>query len=129
MLEFDTFYFAEKTIRFKDFEISRDKHPADQKCVNAGQKLAKRFGLEFNGWWEMTFTFTIPEGVPNEKNTLMAKNESELIDKLKKRFPEYLKYIMKKNFPNGYKPDITIPNKPPKECEPIDLDAMIQGKE
>ncbi|MFW6172730.1 MAG: hypothetical protein ACOC5T_03200, partial [Elusimicrobiota bacterium] len=62
--------------------------------------------------------------LPDEKNTFLAKNEKEILEKLKKRFPNFLEYTMKKNFPNGYKTDSSLPLEPPTECEPIDLEKM-----
>ena len=123
-MNFSQFYFVEKTLATKDFE---SKDPNDNHCMAIGQQLADRFGVRFDGWWEFTYTFTIPEGLPNEKNTFMAKNEEEFIRKLKERFPQFLEYTMKKNFSGGYKPDPSIPSIPPKECEPLDLDTLKKG--
>lgn len=121
MQDFADYYFMEKTIASDDHDSATSTHE-DNKCMMIGKKIADRFGLIFNGWWEFTYTFTIPEHVPNARNTLMAHNEEELIEKLQQRFPEYLAYIMKKKFPDGYKPDPTIPKDVVPECEPIDLD-------
>ena len=123
-MTFLDFYLLEKTIDTTRFGIDSIEDPVDKACISVGQKLAKRFDLELNGWMEMSFIFTIPAGVPNEKNTIFAKNESEIIRKLKERFPAYLDYIMKKNFPNGYKPDTSIPSEPPEECEPMDMSQL-----
>jgi hypothetical protein len=123
-MTFLDFYLLEKTIDTTRFSIDSIEDPVDKACISIGQKLAERFGLGLNGWMEMSFIFTIPAGVPNEKNTIFAKNESEIIQKLKERFPEYLEYIMKKNFPNGYKPDPLIPKIPPEECEPLDVEQL-----
>jgi len=120
------YYFTEKTISSKEFNSEKSSYK-DTKCMFIGQKLANKFDLIFNGWWETTYTFTIPAGVPNEKNTFMAHNEKEIIDKLQKRFPDYLEYIINKNFPDGYEPDLSIPMKPPIECEPIEFE--YKGKE
>lgn len=116
MISFVDFYLLEKTISLQEpIETHEDKA-----CILYGQKLAKRFDLILNGWQEIVFYFTIPKGFPNERNTFTAQNEKELVDKLKERFPDYFKYIMQKNFPNGYRPDSSLPSYPPKECEPND---------
>jgi len=117
MLSFKKFYLFEKSISTREPVETQE----DKKCILFGQKLANRFGLILNGWQEITFMFTIPADVPNGKNTLTSKNEEEIVQKLQKRFPEYFDYIMKKNFPNGYEPDSTLPKEPPQECEPMDL--------
>lgn len=121
-MQFMEYYFTEKTLNANDPNVKFKGN--DKICVLIGQKIAKRFGLLFNGWMEMTYIFTIPKGVPNERNTLMAKNEEELVQKLQQRFPQYLEYIMNKNFPNGYEPDPSIPKEPPAECEPLDLASL-----
>jgi len=121
MINFAEYYLSEKTLNFTD---DKSESKEDFFCMGVGQKLADRFDLVFNGWWEYKYTFTIPEGVPNARNTILAGNESEIIEKFKERFPEYLDYIMKKKFPNGYKPDSNIPSEPPTECEPLDLNTI-----
>jgi len=121
MLNFYDYYLNEKVLNTHSNDI---KTKDDEVCINVGRQLSSRFGLKLNGWWEMTYTFTIPKGVPNEGNTFLAKNEKEIIEKLQKRFPEYLEYIMQKNFPDGYKPSLDIPNEPPTECEPLDLNSI-----
>jgi hypothetical protein len=119
-MNFTKFYFTEKTLAARKTFDSQ----ADQKCLDVGQQMADRFGLKFDGWWEFSYQFTIPAGLPDEKNTFLAKNEKEILEKLKKRFPNFLEYTMKKNFPNGYKTDSSFPLEPPTECEPIDLEKM-----
>ena len=120
MQRFSDFYVNEKTLNIADGEVKTDE---DEVCMDVGQRLADRFGLKLNGWWETTYTFTIPEDVPNARNTFLAKNEEEVIKKLE-RFPEYLEYIMQKKFPDGYEPDPSIPLEPPIECEPLDLASI-----
>jgi len=120
MILFSDFYLSEKSISLRE-PIDTQK---DKSCVLFGQRLADRFGLILNGWQEITFMFTIPQNVPNARNTFTAKNEEEIIKKLEARFPDYLDYIMKKNFPNGYKPDSSISKEPPDECEPMDLSQL-----
>lgn len=116
MTSFAKFYLSEKSISTREpVETQEDKD-----CVLFGQKLANRFGLILNGWQEITFMFTIPDGLPDGRNTFTAKNEKELVNKLQEKFPAYFDYIMEKNFPNGYKPDPTF-SEPPQECEPMDL--------
>ena len=117
-------YLKEKTLDTNRKKISFFKDPEDRACINVGYRLAQRFGLILNGWQEYTYMFTIPDNVPNEQNTFTAKNEKEIIEKLKLRFPEYLDYIMNFKFSNGYKLDYSIPEEPPVECDPLDLEAL-----
>ena len=119
MESFTNFY--EKTLNIGQDEIKTDE---DKICIDMGHRLANRFGLKLNGWWEMLYTFTIPKGFPNEKNTFLARNELEIISNLEKKFPEYLEFIMNKNFPDGYEPDLSIPENPPKECQAISQEQM-----
>ena len=126
MQDFANHYFTEKTLATRDFQSD---NPNDNKCLAIGQRIADRFGLRFDGWWDFSYQFTIPEGLPNEKNTLLAKNEEEIISKIKERFPDFLSYTMEKNFPNGYKPDPTIPTDIQPECEPLDLDKLKKGND
>jgi hypothetical protein len=112
MLSFIDFYLSEKTI---DTNKPRNLNPQEQICIDYGKKLADKFGFKLNGWMENSYVFTIPEGVPDEKNTLMGKSESEIIEKLKERFPSYLEYIIKK----GYEP--SEDGEVPEECgKPFD---------
>jgi len=117
-MKFADFYMSEKTIKIGN------QSPDEQKCVEVGQRIAKRFDLMFNGWMEVAYLFSIPSNVPDAGNTLGAKNEIELAKKLKERFPAYFSYILKKNFPNGYRPDPTIPTEPPAECEPMNREEL-----
>lgn len=118
-MDFMKHYFREKTIQLPGYKSDHIKNPDDIKCIQFGKELADRFGLLLNGWGEYVYYFTIPEGVPNEKNTFVAKNEEGVVNNLKKKFPEYLEYIMNKNFPYGYVPDERL-SEPPKECEYVD---------
>jgi hypothetical protein len=120
MENFADFYQIEKSINLTTQMINKLDNK-DKECINHGKKLANRFDLILNGWGELFYYFTIPAGVPDEKNTFTASNESEIVEKLSKRFPDYFKYIMDKNFPDGYKPDISISDEPPDECEPMKL--------
>jgi len=120
MLSFTDFYLSEKTISTREPIETKD----DETCIVVGQKLADRFDLKLNGWQEFTFMFTIPDGVPDGRNTFTAKNEEEIIEKLKSRFSKYLEYIMAKKFPDGYSPDPSLEKEPPIECEPLDLEQL-----
>lgn len=120
MISFIDFYLSEKTIDLKE----PIKTQEDKACILFGQKLADRFGLILNGWQEFTFMFTIPKDTPNGTNTFTAKNELEIVKKLKERFPSYFDYIIKKNFPDGYSPEPSFPSTPPNECEPIDISQL-----
>jgi len=126
MQDFANHYFTEKTIATSRFD-SKEGSPEENKCMEIGQRLADRFGLRFDGWWELSYQFTILKGLPDEQNTFLAKNEEEVFNSLQKKFPNYFGYIMGKNFPNGYKPDPSIPSDTIPECEPLDLDTLKKG--
>jgi hypothetical protein len=54
--------------------------PHEEELMLRGKELADKFDLKFNGWWEVAYTFTVPE----TQDTFLAKDENELINKLKK---------------------------------------------
>jgi hypothetical protein len=70
----------EKTINAKEIG---SLSPEDEELMAKGMELAKKFDLKLNGWWEISFTFTDM----NSGNTFLAKDEAELIQKLKKHRP------------------------------------------
>lgn len=81
MISFNTFYLKEKTINAK--QMGSLPPPEDEHLMKQGKDLADKYGLKFNGWWEISHTFTDPK----TGNTFLAKNEEELVQKLKKLRP------------------------------------------
>jgi len=79
MRNFIDFYMIEKTINAKEIG---SLSPEDEELMAKGMELAKKFDLKLNGWWEISYTFTTPSG-----DTFLAKDEAELIQKLKKHRP------------------------------------------
>lgn len=76
MLTFQDFYMTEKTIRHHEIEgLSQE----DKQLMKRGQDLADKYGLKFNGWWEISYTFTDPQ----THNTFLANTEEEIINKLR----------------------------------------------
>lgn len=65
----------EKTIKLKDKGLSKE----DRELMRRGQELADKYGLKFNGWWEVAYTFTIPD----TKDTFLANTEKEIVNKLR----------------------------------------------
>lgn len=65
----------EKTIRLNDKGLSKE----DRKLMRRGQELADKYGLNFNGWWEVAYTFTMSD----TRDTFLANTEEEIINKMR----------------------------------------------
>lgn len=115
MLNFNDFYLLEKTIDVNKSTLHLNQ--SDKVCIDFGKEMSDKYGLILNGWQEITYYFTIPKGLPNEKNTFSAKNEKELIEKIHDRFPLFFDYL-KTKFPDGFD---MYDDLPPTECgKPFD---------
>lgn len=75
MLQFREFYMIEKTIKLKDTNLSKE----DKKLMRRGQSLANKYGLNFNGWWQIAYTFTMPD----TNDTFLANTEEEITNKMR----------------------------------------------
>lgn len=78
-MEFKKYYFSEVTINAKEIGSIP---PEQEELMAIGKNIADKYGLKFNGWWEIAYTFTTKEG-----DTFLAKDEKEVIQKLKKFYP------------------------------------------
>lgn len=114
MQGFEKYYFIEKTIDTNKMMSPKDANqlgdPEDVECAKCGLELAQKYNLLLNGWMENNYYFTIPEDQECGKNTFAAKNEKELIERMKKYQPTTFKE------PFG-KPDEEVPT----GCDYIDI--------